>query len=254
MEGCHRAGSRAAAGRGGRLIHADNHPDTPTRIYARPDDTVKFMVSCETPITYRADLVRIVCGDDNPEGPGYKEEEIASAINGDYQGRKQHIHAGSYVTVPDSRALRGLESFTVQAFIWPTTPTKGKQALVSKWSAADKSGFALVIDETGSVALEIGDGGGAVARVSVGKELQLRRWYRVGAAYDAAAGVVRVFQIPLLAVPDIADGAATNRRSPFAWRRTGQPSSSPRWPERSRPVSTSITTARSTARLSPRAR
>jgi len=72
----------------------------PDRIYARPGDIVKFMVSCETPLTYRCDLVRIICGDDNPEGPGYKEEEIASDINGDYQGRKQYIFAGSHVAVP----------------------------------------------------------------------------------------------------------------------------------------------------------
>src|SRR3569833_1042707 len=92
----------------------------PDRIYARPGDTEKLMESCESPITYRANLVWIICGDDNPEGPGYKEEEIASPIDGEYQGRKQHIHAGSYVKVPDARPLRLLESFTIQAFIWPT--------------------------------------------------------------------------------------------------------------------------------------
>ena len=183
----------------------------PDRIYARPGDTVKFMVSCETPLTYRADLVRIICGDDNPEGTGYKEEEIASGINGEYRGRKQYIHAGSYVTVPDARPLRTLESFTVQAFVWPTTPLKGKQALISKWSAEDKSGFAVIIDETGSVALELGDGKGAVERLSVGHELQLKRWYRVGAAYDAATGAMRVFQLPLIPVPDIADGGSIER-------------------------------------------
>ena len=93
----------------------------------------------------------------------------------------------------DARPLRTLESFTVQAFVWPTTPLKGKQALISKWSAEDKSGFAVIIDETGSVALELGDGKGAVERLSVGHGLQLKRWYRVGAAYDAATGAMRFF-------------------------------------------------------------
>ena len=183
----------------------------PDRIYARPGDTIKFMVSCESEITYRADLVRIICGDDNPDGPGYKEEELQSDINGDYQGRKQHIHAGSYVSVSDARPLRALDSFTVQAFIWPTTPLKGKQALISKWDAASNSGFALIIDETGSLAIDIG-GNGAIERVSVGAPLQLKRWYRVGAAYDAASGTVRIFQIPILAVPDIADGGTKEQR------------------------------------------
>ncbi|MET1046374.1 MAG: N,N-dimethylformamidase beta subunit family domain-containing protein [Hyphomicrobium sp.] len=183
----------------------------PDRIYARPGDTVNFMVSCEKPITYRADLVRIICGDDNPDGPGYKEEDIPSAINGEYQGRKQHIHAGSCVKVPDARPLRLLESFTVQAFIWPTTPQKGKQALISKWSVAEKSGFALIIDEQGSIALEIGDGNGTLDRIAVGQELQLKRWYRVGATYDAATGKIRVYQLPLIPVPDIADGGVVEK-------------------------------------------
>ncbi|MFA5956507.1 N,N-dimethylformamidase beta subunit family domain-containing protein [Hyphomicrobium sp.] len=185
----------------------------PDRIYAHPCDTVKFMVSCETPITYRAHLVRIICADDNPKGPGYKEEEIASEINGEYQGRKQHIHAGSYVTVPDARPLSRLESFTVQAFIWPTTPQKGKQGLISKWSAKDNSGFALIIDEQGSIALEIGDGKGAIERVSVQRVLQLKRWYRVGAAYDATTGTILVYQLPLIPVPEIADGGTIEKTS-----------------------------------------
>lgn len=185
------------------MLQITGYPD---RIYARPGDTVNFMVSCESPLNYRADLVRIVCGDDNPEGPGYKEIEFASSINGNYQGRKQHIRAGSYVRVPDSRPLRALTSFTVQTFIWPTTPNKGKQALLSKWSPEEKSGFALIIDERGCLALEIGDGTGSVERISTNKELRLKRWYRVGAAYDAKTGFVRLFQIPVVAVPEIADG------------------------------------------------
>jgi N,N-dimethylformamidase beta subunit-like protein/concanavalin A-like lectin/glucanase superfamily protein len=120
------------------------------------------------------------------------------------------------VKVPDARPLRLLESFTMQAFICPTTPLKGKQALISKWSAVDKSGFALIIDEQGSVALEIGDGKGTVERASIGRELQLKRWYRVGAAYDAVTGKIRVYQLPLISVPDIADGGVAEKTSSVA--------------------------------------
>ncbi len=183
------------------------------RLYCRPGDTVNFMVSCEVPMTYQVDFVRIVCGDDNPEGPGIKEPVLLTGAEGQFQGRKQDIHAGSYVTVADARPLREFESFTVQAFIWPTTPAKGKQAIISKWSAERNSGLALVLDETGSIALQTGDGSGAVDTISIGRPVELRRWYRVGASFDAATGVVRVFQHPLDPLPSNADGGMAERKA-----------------------------------------
>ena len=53
----------------------------------QPDETIQFMVSCDLP-KYRADIVRLIHGDINPKGPGFKEEEIDASINGCYQGRK----------------------------------------------------------------------------------------------------------------------------------------------------------------------
>ena len=80
------------------------------RLSAAPGDTIRFMVSCEHP-SYRAALVRLIHGDETPRGPGYKERLVASDINGEYPGRVQHIHSGSYVIVEDSAPLRQIESF-----------------------------------------------------------------------------------------------------------------------------------------------
>ena len=122
------------------------------KISARPGETVQFMVNCELP-EYRAEVVRIVCGDENPAGPSVKERRVRTAADGVYPGRRQTIESGSYavVTGPDGEAgrsvLDGLESFSVQAMIWPTTPQNGTQVLVSKWQDRRKSGFALLIHE-----------------------------------------------------------------------------------------------------------
>ena len=94
------------------------------RFSVAPGETIKFMVSCEALKTYRADIVRIICGDANPAGPGYKEARIKTPVCGTYRGRKQAIHAGSYVIVPPHPVLADLASFTVQAMIWPTTPRR----------------------------------------------------------------------------------------------------------------------------------
>ena len=98
-----------------------------------PGDTLNVMVSTYGPERYSADLVRVICGDDEPDHGIYREEEIEAPFSGEYPGREQSIAAGSYVTVADAPALAGLDSFTVQAWVFPTTPGKGGQGRIGNW-------------------------------------------------------------------------------------------------------------------------
>src|SRR5215510_4235847 len=79
------------------------------KLSAAPGETISFMVNCELP-TYTAEVVRIVCGDTNPQGPGVKEKVVKTPVNNTYKGRKQTIEAGSYVTIPSSPLLENLGS------------------------------------------------------------------------------------------------------------------------------------------------
>ena len=47
-----------------------------------PGETVKFYVNSEESEDYEVQLVRLIHGDTNPDGPGYKEEEHAAQCNG----------------------------------------------------------------------------------------------------------------------------------------------------------------------------
>ena len=77
-----------------------------------PGELLRFMVSSTEP-SYEAQLVRLVHGDLNPEGPGYKEHELVATLNGTYPGAEQLLRHGSYVIVPDAPALSGLEAWTL---------------------------------------------------------------------------------------------------------------------------------------------
>ena len=90
------------------------------KISVCPGETISFMVTSERGEKYDASIVRLIHGDSNPKGPGYKDEPVKTDIDGSYPGRKQEILAGSYVVVPESPHLADLGSFTVQAMIWPT--------------------------------------------------------------------------------------------------------------------------------------
>ena len=60
------------------------------RLSAPPGQAIRFMVNCERP-SYEAQIVRLICGDSNPIGPGVKEAPIDSAVNGAHPGRAQAI-------------------------------------------------------------------------------------------------------------------------------------------------------------------
>ena len=165
-----------------------------------PGETVRFMVSCASP-TFHADVVRLIHGDPNPGGPGFKEIEIATAVDGEYPGRVQPIVGGSHVLVPDAPALRLAGSLTVQAWIFPTLPGPGAQGLLTQWDTAVGAGYGLVLDEEGALALWLGDGAGGVERISTGVPLRAGRWYFVAARFEAASERVTLIQEPVPSWP-----------------------------------------------------
>ena len=180
-----------------------------------PGETLSVMVSTYGPDRYRADLVRVICGDDDPDHGIYREEEIAAPFSGEYPGRMQPIAAGSYATVPDAPAIAALQSFTVQAWIFPTTPDKGVQGLIANWRDETASGFALLIDEAGALAMRLGDGSGGVVEISTGKPLAARRWHLIAGAYDAAAKELSLYQDPLESPLEASSAASVTRDVAF---------------------------------------
>lgn len=166
-------------------------------ISACPGDTISFMVSCANATSYRARLVQIIHGDTSPEGPGYKERAVTADFEGDYPARRQEIYAGSHIIAPGHPALDGGEGLTVQAFVWPTTPGKGAQTLVSRWDAATGAGFVFGLDASGALSFTLTDGKGDSGTVATGKPLLGRAWYFVAATYDTRTGEIALHQEPL---------------------------------------------------------
>jgi N,N-dimethylformamidase len=166
------------------------------RLSVPPGERIHFMVSCEGADTYRADIVQLIHGDTNPAGPGFKERDVQTPVSKEYPARTQAIHSGSYVLVAHDDAF-SIPAVSLQAMIWPTTPAKGAQGLITKWSAADQGGYALVIDDGGCLALRLGDGAGQIEEVSTEKPLLAGCWYYVRGSRDED-GTVEVEQEPLV--------------------------------------------------------
>jgi N,N-dimethylformamidase len=178
------------------------------RLSVAPGETVRFMVSCEAE-RYRAEIVRIVHGDANPAGPGLKLEPVATPVGGEHPGRVQTIDAGSYAIVEPHPRLCDLGSFTIVAMIWPTTPEKGRQALVARRDPGTGAGFALEI-QGGGLAFVAGDAGGGEIAVRSGRAMLVRRWYLAAAIFDQVQGLVTLVQRPLERHPNIDDEAVVS--------------------------------------------
>lgn len=162
----------------------------------RPGEVLDFFVSSPRPGPCRTALVRLIHGDRNPDGPGYKEEAVSGAPAGELQATTQFTQLGGHVVVPDTRAaLAGQDGLTLHLHVWATLPGK-RQGVVSRWSDAKESGWALLI-ENGHLVLAVG-GDGQVSRVVSPKPLFPEVWYSVVARIDPLAGEIALSQVVTL--------------------------------------------------------
>lgn len=166
------------------------------RLSARPGAAVELKVSVEDgSASFRLDLIRLVCGDDSQDGPGFKAEAIASKVNGNYPGRRQAVAAGSYVHVAKLKPLPH-DAVTLAALVMPTWTGKGAtQFVVSRCNAAT-GGVALVIDAEGRGGLWLHDGA-AEALTTCGSAMRDGAWYLLVASVESSTGTVRILQRPL---------------------------------------------------------
>src|SRR4029077_1775193 len=115
----------------------------------------------------------------------------------EYKGRKQDYPKGSYVVVANDQQISAVKEFTIQAWIFPTTPKKGLQGLITKWCRGGGTGFGLVIDEDGALAMVITDKLGGTRRMTSAKPLRTSTWYFIAGTYSSSDGRISLHQEPL---------------------------------------------------------
>jgi len=201
------------------------------KISVAPGDTIGFKVSCAGAPRYRAEIVRVLSPEAGPDAPEFRKETVDTPANREYPAREQALLPGSFAMVSAHAAFSTLESFSIQAMIWPTLPGRGRQAILGTWSETHGSGFGLMLDAQGALELRLGQGGGRAIVLSGGTPLISRRWYFVAASFDRATGVARLYrelvadktmtQAPAVAVEKAAAGFSAGP-GPFlfaAWHR-----------------------------------
>jgi len=155
-----------------------------------PGEQISFMVSCLGGDHYDVQIVRLEQPDAGPLATPFAPAPVAADCNGRHAGKFQPIPIGSCgVTTVIPRLTEG---FTLLAYVMPTTPEKGRQAIMGTWNEEAQTGIGLEIGPTGCARLRIG-----TFRLESGAPMRERRWYLLAASYDAASGEAVLWQEPL---------------------------------------------------------
>ena len=71
------------------------------KLSVKAGDTLAVMASADNTATLQASLVRLIHGDEHPDGPGFIEKAVASSIDREWPVRKQYIQKGNFLRVAD---------------------------------------------------------------------------------------------------------------------------------------------------------
>ena len=144
---------------------------------AAPGEVVEVKVGSFGARTYRADLRRIIQGDRNPEGPGYRDEPINLDLGGARTARQQRILLGSCIRVADrAGVLSVLTTFTLAIPVWPTLLGKTARTIFHMAGGC----LELLIDADGRPRASLGG-----TEVKLAMPLSLRKWAVLVLTHDS---------------------------------------------------------------------
>jgi N,N-dimethylformamidase len=162
------------------------------RLSVAPGERIQFCVSCAAG-SYQAELVRLWHGDENPAGPGFRQDLVPSAVSGDYPGSWQRLPMGSYaeIPLPDRAAGAGFTfALTVQAW----HPDAGEQVIIGQGQPETGPGWSLVLQLGGQLAIRVGGAAGEPGSCHpIALRLARWQWCELIVAIDPAAGEAQVW-------------------------------------------------------------
>lgn len=154
----------------------------PLKVHA--GETTELKISSNGPGTCSVEVLRVVCGDIDPTGPGARFEVAGWCRADGLPVRHQPANAGSFAYAPRGPAAGKARSLRLEMNAWPTRPA-GRLQCLAHWG-----GLGLELDERGLLRGRLGD---AVA--SLARPLPGRRWFRI--VLEVSPGCIALSAAPV---------------------------------------------------------
>jgi len=159
----------------------------------RPNYKISFMISCDSKIKYiYSEFVKLIQGDCNPEGPGFKEEKILDYKIKRHKAINQKIYSGSFIYLPIRKKILLKKEITFITYIFPTLNSKKKQTIFSS-DYENKNKIKLFINKNFCLELSIGN----KKILSLKKKFFEKNWYLIGFSNSPKSKKIKLFQLPV---------------------------------------------------------
>lgn len=138
-------------------------------------------------------VVRLLHGDPNPSGPGYREEEVDWAAPETIEVGERETDYGSYIEIPHSASLNPPGEFTLALWFQPTLRGGGWRTLAAKWSR-DNLGFGLFFGGEQFITAAVSHDGRTAHWATAREFAHVGGWQFVAFTYDPLAGEMGIYQ------------------------------------------------------------
>jgi N,N-dimethylformamidase len=152
-------------------------------------------------------VVRLIHGDPNPRGPGYRAEPVDWGTPTSLQLEERSLDLGSYVEIPDSDSLHPAGAFSFAVWIFPTALSGRWQAVAAKASADDFS-YAVYCAGQNFVTAAVSPDGRTVEWCTGAALVETRAWQLLVFSYDPNSCEASLFQ----ASPNAGTPPVVNRK------------------------------------------
>jgi len=154
-------------------------------VSGRAGDSFDVKVSAQGLDDYKADIVRIICADPNPAGPGLRYEAQKFDLAGCYPPRSQPIDLGSYGEVPANScfvAPKMLIGLLIQPGILRSSPS-----VLAASQNPIGDGWVLELNKQ-EIKFSYKSTNGSVESISLRTSIKCSSWYHIWAGYDVLEG------------------------------------------------------------------
>ena len=159
----------------------------------RPKERISFMISCDPKIkSINSRFIKLIQGDTNPEGPGFKEEAVAEYDIKKHKAINQQIYSGSYIFIPLKKEIKLLKDFTFISFIMPTLNNKKRQSIITSGFYKNNT-FELSINKNFSLELCLEN----KKLISLKNKFNEKNWYLIGFSFSKKNNKIDLFQYPI---------------------------------------------------------